>query len=120
MKPAAKKGDTVVGSDTHLVKGVPTPMPFKGKLDSELSPDVEFEDQAAATEDSVAKNDAPHAPAPDKAPKNTGVVVIPSRTVFVNDKHAARSGDVVKTCNDPVDLPTSVIVIPDGTVIIGD
>ena len=54
MKPAAKKGDKVVGSDTHLVQGVPTPMPFKGKLDSELSPDVEFENQAAATEDSVA------------------------------------------------------------------
>lgn len=119
MKPAAKKGDQVIGSDTHIVKGVPVQLPFKGKLDHDLSPDVEFEDKAAATEDSVAKNDVPH-PGPDKPASNEGKVLVPSRTVFVNDKHAARSGDPVKTCNDPVDLPTSVIVIPDGTVIIGD
>jgi len=124
MKPAAKKGDQVLGSDTHLVQGVPTPVPFKGKLDSELSPDVEFDDQAAATHDSVAKNDPPHVPPPgktfDKPPKNSGTVVIPSRTVFVNDKHAARAGDVVKTCSDPEDLPTAVIIVADGTVLIGE
>ncbi|HTJ81940.1 MAG TPA: PAAR domain-containing protein [Polyangiaceae bacterium] len=124
MKPAAKKGDKVIGVDTHLVQGVPTPLPFKGELSSELSPDVELEDQAAATHDSVAKNDPPHVPPPgksfDKPPKNSGTVMIPSRSVFINDKHAARAGDLVKTCNDPADAPTAAIVIGDGTVWIGE
>jgi uncharacterized Zn-binding protein involved in type VI secretion len=41
-----------------------------------------------------------------------------SQTVKINGKAAARSGDSVRTCNDPADLPVGTIVAV-GTVMIG-
>jgi len=41
-----------------------------------------------------------------------------STTVKINGKMAARSGDMVMTCNDPVDLPIGKVIAV-GTVLIG-
>ena len=41
-----------------------------------------------------------------------------ARTVFINGKPAARSGDTAITCNDLVDLPVGKVVAK-GTVFIG-
>ena len=61
-KPAAKKGDQVVGLDTHILMvpspagpvPTPTPMPFSGQLSDSLSPDVKVENQPLAVVGSVA------------------------------------------------------------------
>jgi uncharacterized Zn-binding protein involved in type VI secretion len=122
MSPAAKEGDRVIGVDVHLVDGAPAPFPFEGRLDGELSPDVFFDDKAAATIDSTVKNDRTHVPPPtkkfDRPPANRGVVVQGAERVLVNDRPLARHGHRVKTCNDPVDLPTCEIVA-EGTVLVG-
>jgi len=41
-----------------------------------------------------------------------------SPTVFINNKMAARAGDMVMTCNDPTDLPVGQVIAV-GTVLIG-
>ncbi len=119
LAPAAKEGDRVVGVDVHLVDGAPTPFPFEGKLDGKLAESVYFDDKPAATIDTTTTNDRKHVPPPskkfDKPPKNEGVVIEGSERVLVEDRPVARSGDKVKTCNDPVDAPTAAIVA-DGTV----
>lgn len=128
-KPAAKQGDAVVGVDTHVVMipspagPIPTPMimPFSGKLASSLSEDVQVEDKPAALKGSGAVNSPPHVPAGgpfQKPPSNQGKVTIGSDTVFINDKHAARSSDSVETCSDPADAPNCVIQCA-STVLIG-
>jgi uncharacterized Zn-binding protein involved in type VI secretion len=117
-EPAAKENDQIVATDTHLVQGVPTPMPFVGHLDGNLSPNVLVEKRWAAMVDSTATNTPPHAPPPDKAPSNRGTVVRGSATVLINQRAAARNADTAKTCNDPVDLPIGVVVAA-STVIVG-
>ena len=77
----------------------------------------------AATVDSIAENIPPHVPTPpgtsfQTPPKNRGIVKLGSQTVFINGKGAARNGDTVETCNDPVDAPVGTIVAQ-GTVFIG-
>ena len=42
-EPAAKETDTIVATDTHLVQGAPTPLPFSWILDGKLSPNVLIE-----------------------------------------------------------------------------
>jgi uncharacterized Zn-binding protein involved in type VI secretion len=128
-QPAAKKDDQVVGVDTHIVMipspggPVPTPLPnpFSGKLDGELSEDVNIEGQPAAREGSTASNSPSHIPAGgnfQSEPANKGTVKMGSSTVFINGKAAARAGDTVETCNDPTDAPVSSIIAM-GTVNIG-
>lgn len=129
MRPAAKKGDQVVGVDTHIVMipspggPVPTPLPhpFSGVLQDGLSADVKIENQDAATKDSKAKNTPPHVPAGgpfQKPPKDEGTIQSGSSTVLINDKAAARTGDPAMTCNDPADAPNGVVVAV-STVLIG-
>jgi uncharacterized Zn-binding protein involved in type VI secretion len=103
-QPAAKEKDQVVATDTHVVQGTPTPMPFAGVLDGNLSPN--------------ATNTPAHAPVPDKPPSNRGTVVHGSATVLINWRAAARNGDAAKTCNDPEDLPVGTVVAA-STVIVG-
>lgn len=128
-KPAAKQGDAVVGTDTHVVLipspggpvPTPTPMPFNGVLDAGLSADVLVEGLAAATEGSKASNTPAHVPAGgpfQKAPSNQGTVQTGSSCVLINDKPAARAGDPAMTCNDPGDLPNGSVVAS-STVMIG-
>ena len=127
--PAAKEGDQVIATDTHIVMipspggPVPTPLPhpFVGKLDGGLSSDVNIMGKAAAVQGSTASNSPSHVPQGgsfQKPPTDKGTVQLGSGTVFINGKPAARSGDKVMTCNDPADVPVGSIVAA-GTVFIG-
>jgi uncharacterized Zn-binding protein involved in type VI secretion len=129
--PAAKQGDQVVATDTHIVMvpspsgQVPTPLPhpFTGILNSGLSTNVKIMGMAAATVGSKAQNTPPHIPTPpgvsfQKPPTNQATVTMGSATVFINNKPAARNGDTAMTCNDPADLPVGKVVAV-GTVLIG-
>ncbi len=127
--PGAKKGDPIVGLDTHVIMipspggpvPTPTPMPFSGQLDGELSASVEIDNQPAATKGSTASNQPQHVPAGgpfQTPPANKATIDDGSASVFFDDKPAARMGDKAKTCNDPVDAPNGV-VIASGTVFIG-
>lgn len=131
-QPAAKKGDQVTATDTHIVmvpsppgSPVPTPLPhpFAGILDGALSSDVNIMGMPAATVDSTATNTPPHIPTPpgvsfQTPPANKATVVLGSSTVTINKKGVARNGDTAKTCNDPTDLPVGTVVAT-GTVLVG-
>ncbi len=123
MKPAAKKGDHVVAVDTHLCQGAPTPVPFDGLLDAELSPDVLAEHRHVALVGSTASNTPPHVPPPGKTfdvpPSNRAVIVAGSGTVLANHRPMARNGDAATTCNDPEDLHVGTVVAA-STVFVGD
>lgn len=126
--PAAKKGDQITAIDTHIIitpppasAPVPTPHPFSGIIDGNLSPDVNIMGLPAATVGSTATNTPPHLPIGgtfQKPPANRGTIQIGSGTVFISGKPAARNGDTAMTCNDPVDLPVGKVVAA-GTVMIG-
>jgi uncharacterized Zn-binding protein involved in type VI secretion len=130
-QPAAKQGDQVVATDTHIVLvpsasgATPTPLPhpFSGKLDGGLSGDVKIMGRPAATVDSTATNSPAHVPTSpgtsfQSPPANRGKVVTGSATVRINGKLAARNGDSAATCNDPTDMPVGQ-VIATGTVNFG-
>jgi uncharacterized Zn-binding protein involved in type VI secretion len=128
-KPAARIGDVVTGTDTHIVLvpsaggPVPTPysLPFNGRLTQGGSRDVLVGGAPAATVGTTATNLPPHV-APTGTfqvpPTNRGTVVTGSATVLVNGRPAARHGDQVLTCNDPVPAPVGTIRAT-GTVLIG-
>ena len=128
-QPAAKQGDQVVATDTHIVMipspggPVPTPLPhpFTGQLDSNLSPDVNIEGKPAAVQGSTATNLPSHIPQGgtfQTPPKNQGTIQMGSGTVLINGKPAARNGDIALTCNDPADLPVGQVIAV-GTTMIG-
>lgn len=130
-QPAAKQGDQIVATDTHIVMvpspggPVPTPLPhpFTGIINGSLSSDVNIAGLPAAVVDSTADNTPPHIPTPpgtsfQKPPSNKATVQMGSATVKINGKAAARNGDKAMTCNDPADLPSGTIVAA-GTVMIG-
>ena len=128
-QPAAKQGDQVIATDTHIVMipspggPVPTPLPhpFTGQLDGSLSTDVNIEGKAAAVQGSTATNTPAHIPQGgpfQKPPSNRATVQLGSSTVLINGKPAARNGDKAMTCNDPADLPVGTVVAA-GTVLIG-
>lgn len=132
-QPAARQTDPVTGVDTHIVMvpappGAPTPTPlphpFAGQLTEALSTDVLIDGLPAATVGSVAHNLPPHLPTPpgtafQKPPSNRGTVTTGSATVLINGNGAARVGDTVQTCNDPVDSPVGTITAGSATVMIG-
>lgn len=129
MSPAAKQGDKVTGTDTHIVLvptpggpvPTPTPLPFNGTITGGCSTDVFIAGMPAAVVGSTATNAPPHLPPNGtfaNPPTNQGTVSKGSATVFINGKPAARAGDPVMTCNDPAPAPTSQIIAA-GTVDIG-
>jgi len=128
-QPAAKQGDQVIATDTHMIMipspggPVPTPLPhpFTGMLDGALSSDVNIEGKPAAVQGSTATNTPSHIPQGgpfQKPPTNKATVQMGSGTVMINGKPAARNGDKAMTCNDPADLPGGSIIAV-GTVMIG-
>lgn len=129
-QPAAKQGDKIIATDTHIVmipappgSPVPTPLPhpFTGMIDGNLSSDVKMMGMPAATVDSTATNIPPHIPQGgpfQKPPANKATIKMGSATVKINGKMAARNGDQAMTCNDPADLPAGTVVAV-GTVFIG-
>jgi uncharacterized Zn-binding protein involved in type VI secretion len=129
-QPAAKQGDKIVATDTHIILvpspggpvPTPTPMPFSGTLMTDLSTDVFIEGKPAATVNSIAINQPIHIPAGgpfQKPPSNQGKILVGSTGVFINGKPAARQGDMAMTCNDPVDMPIGSVMAV-GTVFIGE
>ena len=128
-QPAAKEGDQITATDTHIVlipagpSTVPTPLPhpFAGKIDGNLSQDVKIMGKAAATVDSTATNSPSHIPQGgpfQSSPANKGTIKMGSGTVKINGKAAARNGDTAETCNDPSDLPVGTVMAT-GSVSIG-
>lgn len=127
--PAAKEGDQILATDTHIVMipspggPVPTPLPhpFIGIIDGELSQDVNIMGMPAATVDSTASNTPPHIPQGgpfQSPPSDKGTIKMGSATVNINGKMAARNSDMAMTCNDPSDLPVGQVIAV-GTVLIG-
>jgi uncharacterized Zn-binding protein involved in type VI secretion len=130
-RPAAKAGDVIAATDTHIVLvqigtgQLPVPLfhVFNGKLADGLSGDVRIMGRPAATVGSVAVNTIAHVPtAPgvafQRAPSNRGRVSRGSGTVRVNGKAIARSGDLAETCNDPQDAPVGRVLAA-GSVFVG-
>jgi uncharacterized Zn-binding protein involved in type VI secretion len=131
-QPAAKQGDQVVATDTHIVMvpappgpPVPTPLPhpFTGIINGSLSSDVNIMGMPAATLDSTADNTPPHFPTPpgtafQSPPANKATIKVGSPTVNINGKAAARNGDIAETCNDPSNLPVGTVIAA-GTVLVG-
>jgi uncharacterized Zn-binding protein involved in type VI secretion len=126
-QPAAKQGDRVTATDTHLVvfpsgDVKPVPLPFSGVLNGGLSGNVRVLGRPAATAGSTADNVPIHAPPPGTGflspPANRGTVLTGSSRVRINGRLAARHGDTALTCNDPADLPVGKVVAA-GSVFIG-
>lgn len=128
-QPAAKQGDQILATDTHIIMvptpggPVPTPLPhpFTGQIDGGLSPDVNIGGLPAAVQGSTANNGPTHIPQGgpfQTPPKNQATIQTGSGTVFINGKPAARHGDTALTCNDPADAPVGTVVAV-GTVFIG-
>jgi uncharacterized Zn-binding protein involved in type VI secretion len=129
-QPAAKQGDRILATDTHIVlipappgSPIPTPLPhpFAGIIDGNLSANVKIMGMPAATMNSTASNLPPHVPQGgpfQKPPTNKATIMIGSATVKINGKMAARNGDTALTCNDPADLPVGKVIAV-GTVMIG-
>jgi uncharacterized Zn-binding protein involved in type VI secretion len=128
-QPAAKQGDQIVATDTHIVMipspggPVPTPLPhpFTGQIDGALSSDVNIDGKPAAVQGSTATNMPAHVPQGgpfQKPPSNQATIQMGSSSVLINGKPAARNGDTALTCNDPADLPAGTVVAA-GTVCIG-
>ena len=126
---AAKLGDAVTGTDTHVVMvpspggpvATPTPFPFNGKITGGCSGNVLIGGRGAATVGSTATNVSPHVPAQGTfsvPPTNRGTIAKGSPTVLINGKPAARTGDQVLCCNDPAPAPTGAVQAT-GTVLIG-
>ena len=129
-RAAAKQGDKVSATDTHIamVPGtppVPTPLPhlFMGIIGGPtLSQNVNIMKMPAAVVGSTADN-MPHLPTSpsvsfQRPPTNKASISQGSATVFINGKPAARDGDPAATCNDPADTPVGTVRAV-GTVMIG-
>jgi uncharacterized Zn-binding protein involved in type VI secretion len=130
-QPAAKQGDHIIGTDTHIVMvpagpsvtPTPLPHPFIGVINGGLSSNVKITGRPAATVGSTADNTPPHIALPpgtafQKPPSNKATIQTGSLRVRINGKPAARNGDTAMTCNDPADLPAGKIAAT-GKVFIG-
>ncbi len=131
-QPAAKQGDQITATDTHIQMvpappgpPVPTPvqLPFAGMITGGLSSNVNIMGFPAATVGSTANNMPPHLPIPPGIsfqipPTNQGTIINGSGTVFINHKPAARNSDQAQTCADPVPNMGAQVVAT-GTVLIG-
>jgi uncharacterized Zn-binding protein involved in type VI secretion len=129
-KPAAKRNDQVLGTDTHIVMlpspggpvPTPMPMPFSGTLSDNLSPDVLIENMPAAVVGSTADNLPQHIAMGgpfQNPPKNKATIKVGTSKVLINNKNAAHAGSQVETCNDPADLPNGQI-ISTSNVLVGE
>jgi uncharacterized Zn-binding protein involved in type VI secretion len=129
-EPVAKRGDRVVGVDTHVVLvpspggPVPTPMPmsFDGALVDDLGGSTMIDNQPVALVGSVARNLPPHLPLGgpfQKLPANAGTISQGSSSVFVENRAVARANDPARCCNDPTDQDTAHVIVAAPTVFAG-
>ncbi len=106
-KPAAKKGDQIVGVDIHIVlvpappspSPIPTPLPhpYVGMIDGGLSTSVNIMGQPAATVDSTATNTPSHIATPpgvsfQKPPDNKAKIILGSFDVMIGDTSGGGGG----------------------------
>lgn len=126
---AARMNDPVTGTDIHIVLiptpggPVPTPLPhpYVGTINAQTSTDVMINSQPAALQDSTSMLTSPHIPSGgpfQRPPTGMGTIMVGSPTVRVNGRALARQGDPVRTCNDPVDQPTSTITGGSPNVVV--
>jgi uncharacterized Zn-binding protein involved in type VI secretion len=120
-KPAAKQGDRITASDKHLanVSGTPTikvtAHDFDGRLNGNLSHNVNINGMPAALAGSTANNQKRHIPEPAtlfvRQPRELATISrIQGRAVRINGRAAACHGDAAETCNDPIDLPSGKVL----------
>ena len=130
MPGASRKADPVCASNIHIAMiptpagEVPTPLPhpFNGKISTGVSTNVKINGKPAAMMGCEVQNSVSHiamGPRFQKNPTNKGKIILGSPTVLINGKMAARQGDMVMTCNDPMDAPMGTITAGSTTVIIG-
>ena len=129
-QPAAKQGDHILATDTHIVLvpspggpvPTPAPLPFNGIIDRNLSSNVKIMGMPAATVGSQATNTPAHFPPPGTTfqipPTNNGVILKGSSSVLINQKPAARNGDPAQTCADPIPNLAAKVAAT-GSVLIG-
>jgi uncharacterized Zn-binding protein involved in type VI secretion len=129
-RAAAKQGDRISGTDTHIVMvpgsppaPTPLPHPFMGIVGgASLSQNVNIMKRPAAIVGSEADN-MPHLPTSpgvsfQRPPGNKAKISRGSATVFINGKPVARDGDPGATCDDPADTPAGTVLAL-GTVMVG-
>lgn len=116
-RAAAKANDLIRAKDIHIVNdpssgSKPVTLPFTGRLNGKLSPNVCVMGLPAAVEGSTALNDVtPHPPAlPYQTPPlNQGTIVECASTVRINGRAAARDGDKAQTCDDASPAPHGLV-----------
>ena len=128
---AAKQNDMIVAVDIHIILvpspggpvPTPIPLPFNGMINGGLSTNVKIMGMFAATQGSTADNMPPHICPPPPTfqvpPTNKGTIMMGSMTVKINNKMAARMGDMAQTCQDPAPNMTAKVIVPFSTVMIG-
>ena len=110
-QPVAKRGDRVVGVDTHvvLVPGpagptpTPTPHSFEGRIDERSDATVFVDDASVALQGASAEAACPHVPiggAFARAPSNRATLTGGSGRVFAEDRAIARGIDAATSCDD--------------------
>ena len=131
MPGAARQNDPTSGADLHIVMlpapsgevpSPPMPHPFSGKITGGVSTNVKINGQGAAVMGSEVQASPPHIAQGirfQKNPTNKGKVLIGFPTVLINGKMAARQGDPVMECGDPMDLPTGTITGGSPNVLFG-
>jgi RHS repeat-associated protein len=150
MFEAAKWFDPVIGIDIHIIQPpgpvppVPVPHPFIGIVFDPIGVAVTMAISGAMSglfggpfKGPVFINGMPAAHTGTQViaepmhipiggvfvvpPSNDGTIITGSKTVYIYGSSAARLTSIVITCNDPVNLPTSVVLaIPMGRpVLIG-
>lgn len=123
-KPAAKKGDQIVGVDTHIIMipappgpPIPTPLPhpYAGIIDNALSSSVNIMGMPAATVDSTASNTPPHIPQGgpfQKPPDNKAKILMGSFDVMIgNGGSGSGSGD---SGGDSVQAEAAAVEVKEG------
>jgi uncharacterized Zn-binding protein involved in type VI secretion len=140
-QPAAKKGDQVVATDTHIVMvpappapPVPTPLPhpFTGlvldpmgaAMNAAMGGGVVLVNGLFVTNCGTGvMNIPPHLPVPGPfakgKPENDAELWFGALNVSMGGSLAVRLGEIALSCSDPVRMPTSVVIaIPKGPLVI--
>jgi len=113
MSGVARRADTVLATDTHVVNGATVKLPFVGPLTVGLVESVLVNGRAIAVDGSIALNMPPPHPG-----SNQGRVVA-ARNVTAGGRPVACVGDKAITCNQPVDLPVGTVSTGSTDVTVG-
>jgi uncharacterized Zn-binding protein involved in type VI secretion len=117
MSGIARQNDDVVAVDLHVPVsgGSPVSSPFNGQLRMSLATTVFANGLPVALDGTIALNIPPHV---GVVAANKGTVSV-TRNVLAEGRSVARQGDVVITCNEPVDHPAGRITTGSPDVVVG-